>query len=43
VEEGADAIAFGKPAGADSSFSLTDLEALAAQIKEDTGIQTYIL
>ena len=43
VEEGADAIAFGKPAGADSSFSLTDLESLAAQIKEDTGIQTYIL
>jgi nucleotide-binding universal stress UspA family protein len=43
VEEGADAIAFGRPAGPDSSFSLTDLERLAAQIEEDTGIETYIL
>jgi nucleotide-binding universal stress UspA family protein len=42
-EEGADAIAFGRPAGLDSSFSLTDLEQLAARIEEDTGIKTYIL
>ena len=42
-EEGADAIAFGRPAGPDSSFALADLEALAAQIKEDIGINTYIL
>ena len=42
-EEGADAIAFGRPAGPQSSFSLTDLEALTAQIEEDTGIKTYIL
>jgi hypothetical protein len=41
--EGVDAIAFGKPAGAESSFSLADLERLAAKIEEDTGIQTYIV
>jgi nucleotide-binding universal stress UspA family protein len=42
-DEGADAIAFGRPVGVDSSFSLTDLEQLAAGIEEDTGIKTYIL
>jgi len=42
-DEGADAIAFGRPAGPDSSFSLADLEALSAQLEEDTGIRTYIL
>ncbi|MCL7454242.1 MAG: universal stress protein [Anaerolineae bacterium] len=40
---GADAVAFGRPAGVDSSFSLSDLEKLAARIEEDTGIETYIL
>jgi nucleotide-binding universal stress UspA family protein len=42
-EEGADAIAFGRPAGPESSFSLADLEHLAARIEEDLGIKTYIL
>ncbi len=42
-EEGADAIAFGRPAGPESSFSLADLERLAAQIEADTGIETYIV
>lgn len=42
-EEGVDAVAFGRPAGPESSFSLADLERLAAQIEEDTGIKTYIL
>ncbi|HFD39676.1 MAG TPA: hypothetical protein ENJ31_07520 [Anaerolineae bacterium] len=42
-EEGVDAIAFGRPTGPDSSFSLEDLERLAAQIEADTGIKTYIL
>jgi len=42
-EERADAIAFGRPAGSESSFSLADLERLAAKIEEDTGIQTYIV
>jgi hypothetical protein len=42
-ELAADAIAFGRPAGADSSFSLSDLEQMAARIEEDTGIKTYIL
>jgi hypothetical protein len=43
TEEGADAIAFGRPAGPESSFSLPDLEALAAQIEADTGIKAYIV
>ena len=42
-DEGADAIAFGRPAGPESSFSLADLEHLAARIEEDLGIKTYIL
>ncbi len=42
-EEGADAIAFGRPAGPESSFSLTDLENLVQQIETDTGIKTYIV
>ena len=42
-DEGADAIAFGRPAGPDSSFSLDDLETLTAQLEEDIGIKTYIL
>lgn len=42
-EEGADAIAFGRPAGPESSFSLADLQNLAAKIEQDTGIKTYIL
>lgn len=42
-EEGVDAIAFGRPAGAESSFSLADLERLSARIEEDTGIQTHIV
>jgi nucleotide-binding universal stress UspA family protein len=42
-EESVDAIAFGQPAGAESSFSLADLAKLAAQLEQDTGIKTYIL
>jgi len=42
-EEGADAIAFGRPAGPDSSFSLADLEVLTTRLEKDTGIKTYIL
>jgi nucleotide-binding universal stress UspA family protein len=42
-EEGADAIAFGRPVGADSSFALGDLEEMAAKITQDTGIETFIL
>ncbi len=42
-EEGADAIAFGRPAGPESSFSLADLERLAARIEKETGVETYIL
>ena len=43
VEEGVDAIAFGRPAGPDSAFSLEDLERLTAQIEENTGVRTYIV
>jgi hypothetical protein len=42
-EGGADAIAFGRPAGVDSSFCLEDLQSLAAKIEEDTGVKTHIL
>ena len=42
-EHGVDAIAFGRPAGPDSSFSLADLERLTAQIEKDTGVKTYIV
>jgi hypothetical protein len=41
--EGVDAIAFGRPVGPDSSFSLADLEELTAKLEEDTGVKTYIL
>lgn len=41
--EGADAIAFGRPVGPDSSFSLSELEKLTARLEQDTGIKTYIL
>lgn len=42
-EEGVDAIAFGRPAGVDSSFSLDDLQEMAAKITRETGIETLIL
>jgi nucleotide-binding universal stress UspA family protein len=43
LEEGADAIAFGRPAGPESSFSLADLERFTGQIEEETGIETHIV
>jgi nucleotide-binding universal stress UspA family protein len=43
LEEGVDAIAFGRPAGSGSAFSLAELEELTAQIEVDMGIKTYIL
>jgi hypothetical protein len=42
-EQGVDAIAFGRPVGPDSSFSLADLERLTAQIEQDTGVKAYIV
>jgi nucleotide-binding universal stress UspA family protein len=42
-EEGVDVIAFGRPAGPESSFSLVDLQRLAEKIEQDTGIKTHIL
>jgi nucleotide-binding universal stress UspA family protein len=43
VEERVDAIAFGRPAGPESAFSLADLEQLAARIEADTAVKTYIV
>jgi nucleotide-binding universal stress UspA family protein len=43
VEEGADAIAFGRPAGPYSAFSLEDLQQMASRIQEEIGIRTYIV
>lgn len=43
VEEGADAIALGRPSGPDSAFSMTDLQQLAARIERDTGITTCVV
>jgi hypothetical protein len=43
VEKEVDAIAFGRPAGPESAFSLPDLERLSARIEETTGIKTYIV
>jgi nucleotide-binding universal stress UspA family protein len=40
---GADAIAFGRPSGPESSYSLTDLQRLAAKIQEGTGVETHIV
>lgn len=42
-DEGVDSIAFGRPAGPESSFSLSDLEAMAAKIEAETGIETLIV
>lgn len=42
-EEDVDAVAFGRPAGAASSFSLADLKLLAETIEADTGVKTHIL
>jgi hypothetical protein len=42
-EADADCIAFGRPAGIDSTFSLADLEKLAAAIETEIGIETRIL
>lgn len=42
-EEGVSVVAFGRPAGPESSFSLADLEKLASRIERDTGIETCIV
>jgi hypothetical protein len=43
VDEDVDAVAFGRPAGPDSTFSLADLESLCQRIEKDTGVKTYIV
>jgi hypothetical protein len=43
VEEKVDAVAFGRPVGPDSTFSLSDLERLCQRIEKDTGVKTFIL
>ncbi len=43
LDHAADAVAFGRPAGPESYFSLTDLQNLAAKIESDTGVETYLV
>lgn len=42
-EEGADVVILGRPAGEESAFRLAALEALAAEIEEETGVETRIV
>jgi nucleotide-binding universal stress UspA family protein len=42
-EEGADTVILGRPVGDESAFRLKGLEALAAEIEEETGAETRIL
>lgn len=37
------AVVLGKPIGEESTFSLEELEAFAAEIEAETGVQVYIL
>jgi len=43
LEEGASLIVLGRPAGAKSVFKLAGLEAFAAQIEAETGVETRIV
>jgi nucleotide-binding universal stress UspA family protein len=42
-EEAVDLVVLGQPAGAESAFALADLEAFAAEIETETGVETRIL
>jgi nucleotide-binding universal stress UspA family protein len=42
-EEEVDLVVLGKPAGAESAFVLADLEAFAAEIEAETGVETRII
>ncbi len=42
-EEGVDLVVLGQPANAGSTFGLADLEAFAAEIEAETGVETVIV
>lgn len=42
-EEGASLVMLGRPADAESVFQLAELEAFAAQIESETGVETRII
>lgn len=42
-EEGVSLVVFGVPAGEESRFKLGDLEAFAAEIKDETGVEARIV
>jgi nucleotide-binding universal stress UspA family protein len=42
-EEMVDLVVLGQPAGAESAFALADLEAFAAEIEAETGVETRII
>lgn len=42
-EEGADLVILGRPGGEESAFQLASLEALAAEIEEETGAEAQIV
>ena len=42
-EEGASLVVLGRPADAESVFKLADLEAFAAEIESETGVETRII
>jgi nucleotide-binding universal stress UspA family protein len=42
-EEEVDLVVLGKPAGEESAFALAGLEAFAAEVKADTGVEVHVL
>jgi nucleotide-binding universal stress UspA family protein len=42
-EEAVDLVVLGRPAGAESAFALADLEAFAAEIEAETGVEARII
>ena len=42
-EEDVSLVVLGRPGGAESVFDLADLEAIASEIKEETGVETRIV
>ena len=43
LEQGASLVVLGRPAGSESAFQLSNLEAFADEIRSETGIETIIV
>lgn len=43
LEQGVSMVVLGRPAGSESAFQLSSLEAFAAEIKNETGIETIVV